>query len=185
MSGRKRAAFLDRDGTLIEDAQFLARPDDIVVLPGAFATVARLNASGVPVVVITNQSGIARGLMSEDDYEAVAARMTAMFADAGARIDATYHCPHHPAITGTCECRKPGLGMYERAIAELVLDPTRSLFVGDRYRDVEPGLKLRGRGILVPSVATPPDDLGRAERDAEVAPTLDEAVDRWLRNRAP
>lgn len=184
MTAARRAAFLDRDGTLIEDAQFLARPDDIVLLPGAVETVTRLNQSGVVVVIITNQSGIARGLLTEDDYASVSSRLLAMFADAGARIDASYHCPHHPAITGICACRKPSLGMYEQAIEELELDATRSLFVGDRYRDVEPGLLLRGRGILVPSIATPPDDLARAERDAEVAPTLEDAVDRWLRNRA-
>ena len=176
----RRAAFLDRDGTLIVDADFLARPEGVELIPGAADAVRRLNEAGVLVVVITNQSGIARGLLTEDDYARVEERVRLDFAQAGARIDATYHCPHHPAITGQCSCRKPALGMYEQARDELGLDTAASLFVGDRWRDVGPGIELGGRAILVTSPATPHDDLMRAERDAETAPTLGAAVDRYL-----
>jgi D-glycero-D-manno-heptose 1,7-bisphosphate phosphatase len=176
----RRAAFLDRDGTLIVDADFLARPEGVELIPGAADAVRRLNEAGVVVVVITNQSGIARGLLTEEDYARVEERVRLDFADAGARIDATYHCPHHPAITGQCSCRKPALGMYEQARDELGLDPATSLFVGDRWRDVGPGIALGGRAILVTSPATPHDDLMRAERDAETAPSLGDAVDRYL-----
>ena len=169
----RRAAFLDRDGTLIVDADFLARPEGVELLPGAADAVRRLNEAGVLVVV-------ARGLLTEEDYARVEERVRIDFADAGARIDATYHCPHHPAITGQCSCRKPALGMYEQARDELGLDTTTSLFVGDRWRDVGPGIELGGRAILVTSPATPHDDLMRAERDAETAPTLGAAVDRFL-----
>jgi D-glycero-D-manno-heptose 1,7-bisphosphate phosphatase len=180
MTELRRAAFLDRDGTLIVDADFLAHPDCVELLPGAIDAVRRLNDAGVIVVVVTNQSGIARGLLTEDDYARVEERVRLEFADAGARIDATYHCPHHPAITGACDCRKPGLGMYEQARDDLSLDTAASLYVGDRWRDVAPGIALGGRAILVTSTATPHDDLMRAERDAETAPSLGEAVDRWL-----
>ena len=176
----RRAAFLDRDGTLIVDADFLARPEGVELIPGAVEAVRRLNEAGVVVVVITNQSGIARGLLTEEDYARVEERVRLDFADAGARIDATFHCPHHPAITGQCDCRKPALGMYEQARDELGLDTTTSLFVGDRWRDVGPGIALGGRAILVTSPATPHDDRMRAERDAEVAPSLGDAVDRYL-----
>ncbi|MFL5560058.1 MAG: D-glycero-alpha-D-manno-heptose-1,7-bisphosphate 7-phosphatase [Gemmatimonadaceae bacterium] len=176
----RRAAFLDRDGTLIVDADYLARPELVELIPGAAAAVRRLNEAGVVVVVVTNQSGIARGLLTEDEYARVEERVKLDFADAGARIDATYHCPHHPAITGQCDCRKPALGMYLQASEEMNLDPRSSLFVGDRWRDVGPGISLGGRAFLVTSPATPHDDLMRAERDAETAVSLGEAVDRYL-----
>ena len=176
----RRAAFLDRDGTLIVDADFLARPEGVQLIPGATDAVRRLNEAGVLVVVITNQSGIARGLLTEDEYLRVEERVRLEFADAGARIDATYHCPHHPAITGQCDCRKPALGMYLQARDEHGLDTRSSLFVGDRWRDVGPGIELGGRAFLVTSTATPHDDLMRAERDAEIAPSLGDAVARYL-----
>lgn len=176
----RRAAFLDRDGTLIVDADFLARPEGVQLIPGATDAVRALNDAGVLVVVITNQSGIARGLLTEDEYQRVEERVRLDFADAGARIDATYHCPHHPAITGQCDCRKPALGMYLQARDEHGLDTRSSLFVGDRWRDVGPGIELGGRAILVTSPATPHDDLMRAERDAEIAPSLGDAVARYL-----
>lgn len=184
MTTLRRAAFLDRDGTLIEDTSYLAKPEDIRIIPGAIDAVKRLNAAGVAVVIVTNQSGIARGLMTEDDYTRVATRLVALFADAGATIDATYHCPHHPALTGACDCRKPGLGMYVEARDDLQLDPAASLFAGDRFRDVAPGNALGGRAILVPSAVTPHADVALAERDAEIAPTLGEAVERYLRGPA-
>jgi histidinol-phosphate phosphatase family protein len=178
---RRPAAFLDRDGTLMEDRAFVRDPDDVVLIPGAAAAVAALNAAGVPVVVITNQSGIARGLLSEADYERVHARLVALLAAQGARLDAAYHCPHLPELTGPCRCRKPGAELYERAAAELALDPGASLFVGDRWRDVEPALALGGTGVLVPSDATPAGDRALAERDGRIATTLGDAVERWLR----
>ena len=181
MTEAKRAAFLDRDGTLIVDADFLARPEGVQLIPGAAEAVRRLNEAGVTVVVVTNQSGIARGLLTEDDYARVEERVRLMFSDAGARIDATYHCPHHPAITGgACDCRKPELGMYVTARDDLSLDTAGSLYVGDRWRDVAPGIAFGGRAVLVTSSATPHDDLMRAERDAETAPSLGDAVDRYL-----
>ncbi len=180
MTEPRRAAFLDRDGTLIEDLDYLSKPEGIRILPGAVDAVKRLNAAGRAVVVVTNQSGIARGLMSEDDYQRVETRLAELFTDAGATLDATYHCPHHPALTGPCDCRKPGLGMYLEARDALVLDTAGSLFVGDRFRDVSPGIELGGRAILVPSSATPHADLTLAQRDAEVASSLGEAVDRYL-----
>lgn len=180
MSELRRAAFLDRDGTLIEDLDYLSKPEGIRILPGAVDAVKRLNDAGAAVVIVTNQSGIARGLMTEDEYERVATRLVSLFADAGARIDATYHCPHHPALTGPCDCRKPALGMYMQAIEALKLDPTTSLFAGDRFRDVAPGIALGGLAILVPSAATPFEDRKLAERDAETVSSLGEAVDRYL-----
>ena len=180
MSGKRRAAFVDRDGTIIVDAHYISRPEQVRLVPGAAEALRRLNEAGVAVVVVTNQSGIARGIFTEDDYARVAERVALLFREAGATIDATYHCPHHPEITGPCDCRKPGLGMYEQARDEMDLDTTASLFVGDRWRDVEPGIALGGRAILVIGPETPTDDRARAERDAESAGSLGEAVARYL-----
>jgi histidinol-phosphate phosphatase family protein len=176
----RRAAFLDRDGTLIEDRHDLGDPAGLVLLPGAAAAVRRLNEAGVVVVVVTNQSGIARGYLTEADYASVHARMTELFAAEGARIDGAYHCPHHPDVDGACDCRKPGTLLYERATAELGLDPSRSLFVGDRWRDVAPGVALGGLAVLVAGPDTPAREVIAAGDEARVSTTLGAAVERFL-----
>ena len=176
----RRAAFLDRDGTLIEDRHYLGDPSGVVLVGGAAAAVRRLNEAGVPAVVITNQSGIARGYFTEADYARVEQRVHELFAAEGARIEATYHCPHHPEVSGACECRKPGTLLYERAARALALDPARSLFVGDRWRDVVPGLRLGGYAVLVVTTETPAAEVVRAHEEARVATTLEAAVERWL-----
>jgi len=180
MTGRA-AAFVDRDGTIIRDARYVSDPRDVELLPEAAAALRRLNDRGIAVIVITNQSGIARGLLSADDYEAVRRRLDELLAAEGARIDASYMCPHHPDVSGPCDCRKPGLGMYRQAIAGHDIDPARSLFVGDRLRDVDPAGALGGRGILIHAESTPATDSERAARDGvETARSLGEAVDRFL-----
>jgi D-glycero-D-manno-heptose 1,7-bisphosphate phosphatase len=143
------AVFLDRDGTVIQEREYLADPAGVVLVAGAAGAVAALREAGFAVVVVTNQSGIARGLYGEDDYHAVAARLDELLERAAAPVDATYYCPHHPDFTGPCDCRKPGLGMYEHATRALGLDPARSFYVGDRVKDVLPALALGGQGILV------------------------------------
>lgn len=147
--GGRPAVFLDRDGTLIQEREYLADPAGVVLVEGAAGAVAALREAGFAVVVVTNQSGIARGLYGEDDYRAVAARLNELLERAAAPVDATYYCPHHPDFTGPCDCRKPGLGMYEQASDALGLNPGRSFYVGDRVKDVQPALALGGTGILV------------------------------------
>jgi histidinol-phosphate phosphatase family protein len=146
---RRPAAFLDRDGSIIVDTGFVRDPGKVRLVPGSAAAVRRLNQAGWAVVVVTNQSGIARGLLTEADYVAVAKQTEVLLAEAGARIDASYMCPHWPPITGECECRKPALGNYRRAIDELGLEPARSLFAGDRMSDLVPARLLGGRGMLL------------------------------------
>lgn len=174
------AAFLDRDGTLIEDAHYLADPDGVRLLPEAAAAVALLNRAGVLAVVITNQSGIAQGLVSEAQYEGTRARLVELLAAEGARIDATYHCPHHPSVSGSCDCRKPATGMYRQAAREHQIALAHALYVGDRRRDVEPALELGGTGTLVPSPETPPNDVAWARTHARVAHSLGAAVRDYL-----
>jgi histidinol-phosphate phosphatase family protein len=140
-----------------------------------------LNEAGVVVVVVTNQSGIARGYLDRDDYARVARRVDELLAREGARVDATYMCPHHPGITGPCDCRKPGVGMYRQAIADHDLDAARSLFVGDRWRDVVPGRALGGFCVLLDARSTPAEDRAIAREQAvATAPALGDAVDQYL-----
>lgn len=174
------AAFLDRDGTLVEDVHYLARPEQLALVPGVIEAIRRLADAAVPVVIVTNQSGIARGYFTDAEYAAVERALEARLAAEGAPVLATYHCPHHPELTGPCECRKPGPLLYERAAREHGLALGASLYVGDRWRDVAPALRFGGTGVLVPSADTPADERMRAEREAAVRPTLLAAVDAFL-----
>ncbi len=153
-------AFLDRDGTINAEVEgALQSPDQLELLPGAAAAIARLNGAGFAVVCITNQSAIGRGWMSPADYERVRAGLDALLATEGARLDAVYHAPWHPTDgigeyrRDSCE-RKPGAGLFERALADLGLDhsePSDSArwVVGDAGRDLAAGHAVGARGILV------------------------------------
>ena len=143
------ALFLDRDGTLIVDTDFVRTPEEVVLLPGAADAVARANAAGWLTVVITNQSGIARGILTEGDYQAVARELERQLKEQRAHLDLQLHCPHLPAISGPCECRKPGLKLYREAISRLGIDPLQSWFIGDRLRDLAPARALGGRALHV------------------------------------
>jgi D-glycero-D-manno-heptose 1,7-bisphosphate phosphatase len=182
VTGDKRpAAFLDRDGTIIRDTVYIRDPKDVELLPDAAAAIRRLNERSIVVVVVTNQSGIGRGLLSPAEYEAVRARIDAELAEYGARIDATFMCPHHPDAPGGCDCRKPGLGMYRQAIGEFNLDAKRSLFVGDRWRDVAASVALGGFATLLDTPSTPDEEFDRASREGVgIAASLGEAVARYL-----
>jgi len=141
--------FLDRDGTIIVDTGYVRDPADVVLLPGAAEAIARLNAAGIPVAVVTNQSGIARGLLTESEYRAVAARMEALLAESGARIDATAVCPHAPEVSGPCDCRKPAVGGHRQLAMDLGCPVRGSWCIGDRMSDLEPAVELGGHAILL------------------------------------
>ena len=146
---KRAAVFLDRDGTIIEEKDYLCDPEDVVLVPGAAEALRDLRHAGFALVVVTNQSGIARGLYSERDFHAVQARLDSLLASYGVRLDAVMHCPHHPDFTGPCDCRKPRLGMYRRAAAALGLDLAASVYAGDRVTDVLPALETGGTGVLL------------------------------------
>lgn len=144
-----RAAFLDRDGTIIDDPGYLADPEGVRLLPRAADAIAALADAGYLIVIVTNQSGLARGLFSEDTLAAIHQRLRLRLRDAhpAARIDAIYHCPHLPPDPGqpetplrrACPCRKPAPGMLLRAAAEHNIDLAASVTIGDSPRDVEAG----------------------------------------------
>lgn len=178
--GQPSVVFLDRDGTIIHDREYLSRPDQVELLPGAAAAIRRLNDAKVPVIVITNQSGIARGLFSEEDFGRVTAHLDGLLAQAGASVRTTYHCPHLPSVTGPCTCRKPGTELFQRALHDLHLSPARALYVGDRLRDIEPARALGGRGVLVWGPRTPDTEVEEARRTASVAESLGVVVEEAL-----
>jgi D-glycero-D-manno-heptose 1,7-bisphosphate phosphatase len=174
VSGR-RAVFLDRDGTLIVDRHYLADPAGVELLPGAARAVRRLNRAGYLTVVVTNQSGIGRGLFTEADYHAVHGRIAELLAAEGARLDAVYFCPLAPEEPDPGQRRTPGVGMFREAAAELGVDCSASFFVGDRLRDVSPARVLGGTAILLrddQSAELPPADWP----ELEVSDSLESAV---------
>lgn len=174
------ACFVDRDGTLMLDTHYPSAPEHVRLVAGAAQALARCNARDIPVVVVTNQSGIGRGLLTEAQYHAVHARLEAELTRAGARIDATYFCPHWHERTGVCDCRKPALGMYTQAARDHALDLTRSAYIGDRWRDVQPALATGGIGVLVPGDGTRDQDEQDARANAYVVPSLADAIDLFL-----
>jgi D-glycero-D-manno-heptose 1,7-bisphosphate phosphatase len=144
-----RAVFLDRDGTIIEDAGYVRSPEQVRLLPGAAAAIRQLNTNGWLAVVVTNQSGIARGLLSEEDYRDTERRVDELLAQEGAHLDGHYWCPHLPEVNGPCECRKPGTLLYRQAAQGLDIDLPASWWVGDRARDVLPAAAFGGRGVVL------------------------------------
>lgn len=180
-SGRARAAvFLDRDGTLIRDVNYLSRPEQVELLPGVAAAVRRVNEAGLAAIVVTNQSGIARSYFTESEYDKVRQRMESLLRDEGAHIDATYHCPHYPEVSGPCECRKPGTLLYRRAAKDHGIDARASWFIGDRMRDVSPAGELGGIGIMVPGDQTPMAEVESARKEFLVESSLDAAIARAI-----
>ncbi len=155
MTGPKRGAvFLDRDGVLNEDLGYVHRPADLRWIDGAREAVARINRAGLLAIVVTNQSGVARGFYSEEDVRAFHAHLAAELAAAGARVDAFYYCPYHEdgvvaryAVADHPD-RKPNPGMLLRAIADFGVDPARSLVIGDRSSDLEAARRAGVRGAL-------------------------------------
>lgn len=148
------AVFLDRDGTVNEQMGYINHLSRFVLLPGAAQAIRRLNEHGIPAVLVTNQSGLARGYFPAALLEAVHAEMERQLAAAGAHLDGIYVCSHHPEAKveehrRACRCRKPQTGLLEQAAAELNLDLSRSFMVGDRWSDLECGVRAGAAPVLV------------------------------------
>ncbi|MBI4878933.1 MAG: HAD-IIIA family hydrolase [Planctomycetes bacterium] len=152
---KRRAAFLDRDGTLICERRGLVRaPGDVRLLPGSGAALRRLNAAGFAVVILTNQSAVARGIIDETALRAIHDELRRRLLRHGARVDAIYYCPHHPTAGGgryrkRCRCRKPARGLLARAVRDLGLALRGSIVAGDDLRDLELARGSAARPVLV------------------------------------
>ena len=173
--------FLDRDGTLNIDSGYLKSPDDLTVLPGVGAALAKLKQAGARLIVVTNQSGVGRGYFTSKDLEAIHSKLRLLLAEDGVTLDGLYFCPHHP--DDRCNCRKPARGMVDRALAELHVDLSRAYVVGDSARDVELARQVGAKGLLVmtgPSGAEALADLTARDLSPDhVAEDLSQAVE-WI-----
>lgn len=154
MLERRPAVFMDRDGCLTEEVGYVNHPSRIRLLPRTAEAVRRLNRSGVAAVMVTNQTGIARGYFTEETLHAANARMRSELEAGGARLDGLYVCTHHPSegeppYRAHCDCRKPRPGLLHRAAADLGLDLRASVMVGDKFSDVAAGHAAGAAGVLV------------------------------------
>jgi len=149
----KRAVFIDRDGTINEEKEYLYRTDDLVFIPGAPQAIRLLNEAGFLVIVVTNQSGVARGYYTEEDVHLLHRHIASLLEQSGARVDAWFYCPHHPAGRGSyalpCRCRKPLPGMLLEAAGRFAIDLESSVMIGDKLADMEAGAAAGCRSILV------------------------------------
>ncbi|NLX18412.1 MAG: D-glycero-beta-D-manno-heptose 1,7-bisphosphate 7-phosphatase [Desulfobulbus sp.] len=148
------AVFLDRDGTINEQMGYINHLSRFHLLPGVGHAIRQLNEFGLPVIVVTNQSGVARGYFPESLLEAVHAKMARLLEEEGAHVDGLYVCPHHPEAREeryriNCTCRKPKTGLLEQAAQELKLDLQKSYVVGDRWSDIRCGRAAQARTVLV------------------------------------
>jgi len=181
------AVFLDRDGTIVDDAGYPSRFDQLVIFPRSFEAVRLLNKAGFPVVVVTNQSGVGRGFFTEAELADIHGRLAGAFAAEGARLDAVYSCPHYasspdPRYRIECDCRKPLPGLGLRAAADLSLNLARSYMIGDKADDVLFGRAIGATPILVLTGygREARKKLGKGtDRPPAVAADLREAVD-WI-----
>ena len=146
------AVFLDRDGTINEEMGYINHIDRFVLLPGVAAAIRRINESGLKAVVVTNQSGAARGYFPIELIDQVHQKMKGLLKAQGAFLDGVYTCTHGPAEDGasrSCDCRKPGIALMRQASEELKLDLQRSYVVGDRFKDIEMARNAGAKAILV------------------------------------
>ena len=173
--------FLDRDGTLNYDPGYLKTSAELKLLPGVGPALARLKGAGAKLVVVTNQSGVGRGVLTLKDLEAIHARLQGLLEQEDAALDAIYFCPHHP--DDDCRCRKPNVGMVERAVSELQLDLRRSYLIGDHARDIQLAHRVGAKAILITTTLVDAEAVDRLKAEQAmpdtVAKSMAEAVD-WI-----
>jgi D-glycero-alpha-D-manno-heptose 1-phosphate guanylyltransferase len=143
----RRFVVLDRDGTIIEEREYLSHPDQVTLIPGAASALRGLKQLGFGLAVVTNQSGIGLGLFDRDDLEQIHQRLQQLLKGEGVQLDGLYFCPHVPS--DDCDCRKPRLGLMERAAKELGFDPQHSIVIGDKPSDIEMGRQVGALTFLV------------------------------------
>lgn len=142
-----RACFLDKDGTIVEDPHYMVDESQLKIIPGAIESIKRLRELGFKIIVVTNQSQVGRGMITEDKLKSIMNRMDEMFRNKGAIIDRIYYCPHHPDIG--CSCRKPSSLLFEQAKKDFDIDFTKSYLIGDLYSDILAAKKIGCKSILV------------------------------------
>ena len=142
-----KTVFLDRDGVICRDVNYCSRVEDFVMLPGVSQAIKLLNVNGYKAIVITNQSGIARGYFTHQVLTDIHKKMTDELTSDGVKLDGIFYCPHHPG--DGCDCRKPKTALFEQAIEEFGIDTSLSFMVGDAQSDIDAGKAIGCRTILV------------------------------------
>jgi D-glycero-D-manno-heptose 1,7-bisphosphate phosphatase len=186
MAGKQKAVFLDRDGVVIEDTDFPHRPDQLRFLPRVAEAIKLLNKAGFKIIIVTNQSGVARGLFTEETVREFSEHVILKLAEKGAVIDRTYYCPHFAGGTVKeysfkCSCRKPETGMVEQAVKDFKIDLACSFVVGDNASDIELGRRVGCRTVLVTGGGTRRNASGEPPPSDQTAPGLFEAAE-WIVN---
>lgn len=187
---KKKAVFLDRDGTINEDVGYPSHSSQIKIFPSSYKAVQKINKAGLLAIVVTNQSGIGRGFLTEEDLRMIHTNMALSFRNHDARIDAFYYCPHYdlassPLYRKNCSCRKPHAGMALQAAEEWGIDISRSYMIGDKVEDILFGFNIQATPILVLTGygrESLPVLQEQGKEPASVAPRLLEAVN-WICQR--
>lgn len=152
-ANKNKALFLDRDGTINIEKNYVYKVEDFEFIDGIFGLIKSYQEKGFLIFIITNQAGIARGYYTEEDFKMLTEWMIDQFLKRGIKITKVYHCPHHPEITGNCECRKPNPGMILDAIKEFEIDPVNSVLIGDKKSDILAGEKAGlGKNIYIQDI---------------------------------
>src|SRR3990172_6153576 len=178
---KKVAVFLDRDGTINEDTGYLDSQEKLVIIAGVSSAIKRLNSKGFKVVVITNQSGVARGYFSRDALDAINKRLEDILKKDDAHLDGIYYCPHHP--DDNCECRKPKIGLLEKAKNDLAIDFKKSYVIGDKGSDIEIAQSIGGKGILVLTGSGKDEKQKLDHEPSYIATDLKDAVEWIIKDR--
>ncbi len=187
-----KAVFIDRDGVINEEVDYLNKASQVKLIPGSAIAIRRLNEEGIPVIVITNQSGVARGLCTESELARIHERLKELLKEAAeARLDAIYYCPHYPDLEESkgnpeyitsCDCRKPDTGMIRKALKDFSLEIEGCVVIGDKTSDIETGRRAGCRTIMVKSGYGGSDKKYDAKPDY-TCQDLDEAVSLLLDDR--
>ncbi len=180
-----KAVFMDRDGTIVEDVGYMNSPEQIKFIPGSIEAIKMLNQAGYKVVVITNQAGVARRLITEDMLQTIDKTLHKWILNGGAHLDGIYYCPHHPEhglypYRQICECRKPHTGLIKRAHRDLNIDLSQSFMIGDKATDVEAGKRAGTKTILVLTGRGKNEKEMLKEKPDHIAENLLDAVKRVL-----
>jgi D-glycero-D-manno-heptose 1,7-bisphosphate phosphatase len=176
-----KAIFFDRDGTLCEDRNYLRRSEDIRILPGVIQALQQLRDRGFQLIIVTNQSGVARGYFTEEELAEIHSVLAARFGHSGIQFAGIYHCPHlegaeAPAYSRPCDCRKPQPGLLLQAASDHGIDLKGSFMIGDKASDIEAGRRAGCRTVLLAEAGSTPDISPAPDR---IAPDMQSAVD-WI-----
>lgn len=175
------AVFLDRDGTINQDTGYIDSPERLFIIDGAASAIKRLNSKGFRVVVITNQSGVGRGYFTKEAADSVNKKLEEVLKREGAHLDGIYYCPHHP--DDNCECRKPRIGLLEKAKNDLAIDFKKSYVIGDKGSDIEIAQSIGGKGILVLTGSGKDEKQKLDHEPSYIATDLKDAVEWIIKDR--